>query len=581
MNDSYSGNLPEYPKNAVPIVYPVTLIVDPESSCQSNNNSMASLLEDNSLRLSLESSERNLFDCIQKACKALAEGRVEGYPAKDVQVRVAGGWVRDKVLGMKSDDVDIALDNCTGEEFANCLKTYMQLFEHETIGRIGVIAANPDQSKHLETATMKVCGIEVDFSNLRHEAYADDSRIPEIVIGTPVEDSYRRDFTINALYYNVHTNQVEDWTRRGLKDLLETRLVTTPLDAHHTFRDDPLRVLRAIRFAVRFGMELSDDLQEACMSTTIHQELHRKVSRERVGKELEGMLSGKHANPINALQLICRLNLAGSIFCLPAEDTIRGRLCSRNLEPFKCASEELSVLKADAWEESRKCIQILPSILRALRGDNNSNLTVFDPRLTYLAATILPFGKLEYEEKKKTKPIVEFMIREGIKFKNKDVIAVKTVFEHYEKMVQLLQVEPEVSKAVRLQTGLLLRDTREMWVTTLAIAAVTLIRQQEQVGEVSTFLERAQRWYSFIASDLNLDGCWKLKPILNGKELVELLEIPRGPIVGIYAQEQTEWILMNPEGTAEECREHLTMVKKKRENELPLSELQVAKKIHR
>mmetsp|Transcript_36738 Transcript_36738/g.89137 ORF Transcript_36738/g.89137 Transcript_36738/m.89137 type:complete len:578 (-) Transcript_36738:2012-3745(-) len=576
MNHNDVVKLQQYTENAVPIVYPVTL-VNPGSF---QSNSKASLVEDKTIRLALDPNEINLFQCIRKACKALREGKLDGYSAKDVQVRVAGGWVRDKVLGMNSHDVDIALDSCTGEEFANCLKTYMQLFENEKIGKIGVIAANPDQSKHLETATMKVCGIEVDFSNLRHEAYADNSRIPEIVIGTPVEDSYRRDLTMNALYYNLHTNQVEDWTRRGLKDLLDTRLVTTPLEAYHTFRDDPLRVLRAIRFAVRFGMKLSDDLLEACMSTTIHQELHRKVSRERVGKELEGMLSGKHAKPINALELICRLNLASSIFCLPPEDSIRGRLCSRTLEPAGCTSEELNALKASAWEESRKCIQILPSVLQALRGDSNSSMTVFDPRLTYVAATILPFGNLEYEEKKKTKTVVEFMMREGIKFKNKDVIAVMTVFAHYEKMAQLLQVEPEVSKTVRLQAGLLLRDTRDMWVTTLALATVTLTRQQEQLGKVSTWQERAQRWHSFIAFDLNLDGCWKVKPILNGKEMIELLDIPRGPLVGVYAKEQTDWILMNPEGTVEQCREHLTMVKKKRDNALPQAEQQISKKIH-
>ncbi|KAL3943672.1 MAG: hypothetical protein SGBAC_002252 [Bacillariaceae sp.] len=575
-----SGNnivkLPQYTENAVPIVYPATL-VDPGSF---QINSKVSLVEDKTVRLSLDSNERHLFKCIKKACKALREGKLEGYAAKDVQVRVAGGWVRDKLLGMSSHDVDIALDSCTGNEFANCLKTYMQLFEHEKIGKIGVIAANPDQSKHLETATMKVCGIEVDFSNLRHEAYADDSRIPEVVIGTPVEDSYRRDLTMNALYYNVHTNQVEDWTRQGLKDLLDTRLVTTPLDAYHTFRDDPLRVLRAIRFAVRFDMKLSDDIQEACMSTTIHQALHRKVSRERVGKELEGMLSGKHAKPIDALQLICRLNLAGSIFCLPLEDSIAGRLCSRNLEPFGYTSEELSVLNACAWEESRECVQVLPSVLQALRGNDNYNLTVFDSRLTYLVATILPFANLEYEEKHKAKTVIEFMIREGIKFKNKDVIAVMTAFEHYQQMTQLFQVEPEVSKAVRLQAGLLLLDTRDMWVTTLALATVALIRQQKQLGNDSTWQERAKRWYSFIAFDLKLDGCWRVKPLLNGKELIELLSIPRGPVVGVYAKEQTDWILMNPEGTAEQCREHLRMLKKKRDNELHQAEQQASKKIH-
>ena len=155
-----------------------------------------------------------------------------------------------------------------------------------------------------------------------------------------------------------------------------------------------------------------------------------------------------------------------------------------------------------------------------------------------------------------------------------------TVFDHHGNMAQLLQLEPGVSKDVRLRAGLLLRETREMWATTLALATITLIRQQEQLGSHSTWEDRARQWYWFIALDLNLDGCWKSKPILNGKEMIELLGIPRGPLVGFYAKEQTDWILMNPKGTAEECREHLTMVKKKRDNALEQAEQQTSKKIH-
>ena len=90
--------------------------------------------------------------------------------------------------------------------------------------RIGIITANPSQSKHLETATMKVHGIEVDFVNLRaEEVYEGNSRIPTQQtrqFGTPLEDALRRDFTINSLFYNIRTREVEDYTGRGIDDLL-------------------------------------------------------------------------------------------------------------------------------------------------------------------------------------------------------------------------------------------------------------------------------------------------------------------------------------------------------------------------
>lgn len=87
-------------------------------------------------------------------------------------------------------------------------------------------------------------------------------------IGTPEEDALRRDITINTLFYNVHTRQIEDHTHLGLSDLAH-KLVRTPLDPLQTFRDDPLRVLRCVRFASRFGYALVDEVKMAVTNEEI------------------------------------------------------------------------------------------------------------------------------------------------------------------------------------------------------------------------------------------------------------------------------------------------------------------------
>ena len=567
--------LPVDPETSKPIVYPV-VIVGPGKA----HNDKTTLSQNGKIELELDSDERHLFDGIIKACKAWEDGVVEGFSPLKLQVRVAGGWVRDKVLGLNTHDVDIALDACTGVEFARCMKQFMEQHEDQKLGKIGVIAANPAQSKHLETATMKVFGIEVDFCNLRAESYAEDSRIPTTMVGTPLEDSYRRDLTMNALYYNLHTNKIEDWTRRGLKDLLETKVATTPLEAYQTFHDDPLRVLRAIRFAVRYDMQLSEELQTASMNLQIHEELHRKVSRERVGKELEGMLSGKHANPIEALKLICRLKLAGSVFCIPADEVLLGNISKLHLDmiPYQQdKKEDRDYLIGVAWEEAFECIQALLPVLQCVQSNSSNARISFDPRLTYLAVTILPFGKLMYVEKKKSKTVIEFMIREGIKFKNKDVINVISIFNQVDAMKDLMHRVPESNPSTRLEAGLILREAKDMWVTVLVLATVSLLRQKPNECD---WCARAQQWHEAIVTELSLEECWKVKPLLNGKEIIELLGLPKGPIVGTYAQEQTKWILMNPTGTLEECKEFLTTYKKKRDYEQNQAAEPVAKKVH-
>lgn len=136
----------------------------------------------------------------------------------NVIIRVAGGWVRDKLLGKPSHDIDIAVEGCSGFQFATVVQDALKSIDGNYEHSIGVIQANPEKSKNLETATTKVFDYHIDFVGLRAETYSQNSRVPEIVVGTPQQDAARRDFTINALFYNINTKQVEDFVN-GLYDL--------------------------------------------------------------------------------------------------------------------------------------------------------------------------------------------------------------------------------------------------------------------------------------------------------------------------------------------------------------------------
>lgn len=578
------AGIPVDPASTKPITRPTKLLeLSPHQPLPLANTFTSSVLQ-----IPLDQDERRLFDTLLKAAKAFQEGLLDGnltatspthqQHREPVTIRVAGGWVRDKILGLSTHDVDVALDTVTGVEMAHILRQYLTDIEKEDCGRIGVIAANPAQSKHLETATMKVHGIEVDFANLRHETYAADSRIPETVLGTPLEDSYRRDFTMNALYYNLHTREVEDWTARGLKDLLDTKLVVTPLNAHHTFQDDPLRVLRAIRFAVRYSLELSQDLDAACRDVNIHHELLRKVSRERVGKELEGMLSGKHAKPQQALTLLCELGLASTVFALPPLDqAFHGYIAKARLDhvPYNTENADERVrLHEQAWKEAQECLFELPETLQMF-SQSSAGHTVVDHRLVYLATILLPFYKVQYTDKKKVKYVVEYVMREAVKFKNKDVQGIVTIAERLDDMVHILQQPPELSPTTRLQAGLLLRQCKELWPTLMVLASVALGRK---TSSPITWGKRAANWHTIIVNDLELDQCWTIKPLMNGKQLMQTLSLPNGPLVGIFNQEQIRWMLIHPTGTVEDCQLHLKAFQRNLETDQTTEH--IPKKVH-
>lgn len=223
----------------------------------------------------------------------------ESGAAEPIVLRWAGGWVRDKLLGLESHDIDVAINVMTGESFALriselCERRPEAVSRHSVaqadVGNLHKIARNPDKSKHLETATVRLLGFDVDFVNLRRETYSVDSRNPQVEFGTAEEDALRRDATVNALFYNLNTGLVEDFTN-GLTDM-KAKLIRTPLEPLQTFMDDPLRVLRLIRFASRLEFTIDPAAKQSMGDHRVLEALRLKISRERVGVELEKMLTG-------------------------------------------------------------------------------------------------------------------------------------------------------------------------------------------------------------------------------------------------------------------------------------------------
>jgi tRNA nucleotidyltransferase/poly(A) polymerase len=277
--------------------------------------------------LKMASEEIKLTDHEQKIINLLKD--VIATKSPDTVLRIAGGWVRDKILGKDSNDIDISVNNMSGLKFAELVNEYLS--EHgDTSGKIAVIEANPDQSKHLETATVKIFGIPIDFVQLRSETYG-DSRIPTVTIGTPEEDAERRDLTINALFYNINTGSVEDLV--GGSEDLKNKIARTPMDPVKTFLDDPLRILRTIRFAAKYDLELAPEIIQAAHNPSVIDAFKNKISQERIWTEIAGkkepvLDNGEvvgykwkpgaliGANPTKAAQLLKQLGLFEIIFNL-------------------------------------------------------------------------------------------------------------------------------------------------------------------------------------------------------------------------------------------------------------------------
>ena len=214
-----------------------------------------------------------------------------------LETYVIGGFVRDIYLNRKSKDIDIVTVG-SGIELAK---------------RVSEKLKNKPQVhifKNFGTAMLKYKDLEIEFVGARKESYQIDSRKPEVEEGTLQDDQNRRDFTINALALGLNKSNFGELVDpfNGIDDL-KNKIIRTPLNPDITFSDDPLRIMRAIRFSTQLGFEIQD---ETLQSISKNKERIKIISGERIIDEINKIMMSE--KPSTGFKLMEETGLLKIIF---------------------------------------------------------------------------------------------------------------------------------------------------------------------------------------------------------------------------------------------------------------------------
>jgi tRNA nucleotidyltransferase/poly(A) polymerase len=482
--------------------------------------------------ISLTKQEQDLFALVKE---------VRDKHCPSTTIRVAGGWVRDKLLRKTtSHDIDFVLNDISGSEFARLFHRHVsnhseQIAEHQSAER----------SKHLQTASLQYRDFCIDFCHLRFETYSPDSRVPEKTNrASPVEDAWRRDLTINSLFYNINTNQVEDWTEQGLQDLQLGVIATPVMTPLATLLEDPLRILRAIRFAAQLSFSMETSLKKAATDSRVRRALRLKVSRDRIGNEIDLVFQTR--DPRRGVQFLMETNLIDAVFIF--EKPCNAEMMPPPLDVYEAGFGLLTrtqalasriFVEASQWDESRR-------------------------RYLWYSAFLKPFCDMSPsissrggKKSRRNGSILYQILTQGLKRPVRDTQSIERIIKGAHHLQTFLETNAEAAlQCENMTVDTLLSESNAQWkrIADIRWEGHKVLKQIGPLWKESLVLaiaeqydrteavEQYEQWITWMVDRLHLDQALSIEPLLNGSQIQQrVLPNARDEAFKQIMEAQEEW----------------------------------------
>ncbi len=416
------------------------------------------------------------------------------------RVYLVGGSVRDELLGIEnSGDYDLVVE---GDALS-----VAKLLKQKKLTSI-----SPVIYPRFGTAMVLVEGSRIELASARSESYESESRKPKTKPATLKEDMLRRDFTINALAKNIHSGELLDLLGVGLRDLRK-RILRTPLEPSATFRDDPLRMLRAIRFKNRFDFVPAPGLLEA-----INAESHRLkiISFERIRDEFIKMLF--HFSATKSLEDLLNTGLLKNFI----PELIEG-----------VGVEQGEYHSKDVWGHT---LDVINQIVYMLSGSDEEDLVVLFSCLFHDIAkprtkSVEAGGRIRFIGHEKVGEEMAVLICKRLRLNRFQGLAIGKLVRNH---MRLGSAIPFTLSAAR-------RLVREMGSLTEPLLRLCEA-DANAVGKISKGID-----FSDVRGKIEAIGhqssVLRLESPLSGNEIMKALKIPSGKLVGELKTKLTEAVL--------------------------------------
>lgn len=440
-------------------------------------------------------------------------------------VFMVGGAVRDELMGNPIKDIDLCIDLPNGGiEFATWIMKEVGEFKQDTRPVV-----YPTYGTAMFTFS-KFPDVQIECVQTRKEQYHDsNSRNPETAYGTLEEDCYRRDLTINSLYKNISTEEIIDITGTGVEDIND-KIIRTPCHPDITFSDDPLRQLRVIRFASRYGWEIEEKTLKGIVDNAYRIEI---ISQERITDEINKILLTK--KPSIGLELLRTTGLLQYI--LP--DFTQMVTCTQNDYHF-----------GTAWEHTLMVVDNSQPILE------NRLAALFHDLGKIKTKTVGEDGRVHFYNHENVSAFLSEVRMKTMKYPN-DII--KRVRKAVNAHMRTKSFGDDCAKLKDKSIRKLQYDLSDVFELTM-----DLIDADNRAHKSDHCMPNQVRIIKERSNELVEKGldCFKLNLPINGDDIIEFKGIDKpGPIVKTYLDYLIKLWLNNPTITKEECFKHIKNLK--------------------